>query len=82
MASFDIETGIKDIDLMLYSSTHPTLVITVNDGAASKQKVRITLCGTDMEQIRALFSRFAEDMKPQPHGLSCATAHFSTEEAS
>lgn len=79
MATFDIDTGIKAIDLMLYGSTHPTLVITINDGSASKQKIRITMYGTDMERIVTLFRSFAADMKPQPNDTLCAMARFSTE---
>jgi hypothetical protein len=80
MATLSIDTGIKSIDLMLYGSQSPTLVITINDGAASAQKIRIELYGTDRDQIVALFHRFVEDMKPNSGtGLSCAMARLSTE---
>ena len=80
MATLSIETGIKSIDLMLYGTQSPTLVITINDGAASAQKIRMDLFGTDRDQIVALFRRFADDMKPNSlTGQFCAMAHLSTE---
>jgi hypothetical protein len=83
MATLSIETGIKSIDLMLYGTQSPTLVITINDGAASSQKIRMDLFGTDRDQVVDLFRRFAEDMKPNNlTGQFCSMARLSTEEAS
>jgi hypothetical protein len=77
VATFEVNNAVKSIELMLYGSISPVLVITINDGTQSAQKVRFELYGTDREQIVALFRSFVEDMDPQSDGSSsCAFAKY------
>jgi len=89
MATVDIDTKISTIDLLMYGSGSPVLIININIGTESEQRVRFNFYGTTREQIEDLLRRLVADIESvresvreadRSSSLSCVAAcHRPTE---